>query len=53
MDFIELSRFEFVFVFVEVLGAESERAIMGSISVAENDRFRDGERKELGDKEGR
>jgi len=49
MDFIELRRFEFV----EPLAVESERDIMGSISVAEKDRFLEGERNEFGDNEGR
>jgi len=42
MDFMELRRFGC---------ADSETAGRGSISVAEKERFREGERKELGDKE--
>lgn len=51
MDFIELSRFEVVFEEGFVVG--SDKAVIASISVAEKERFLEGERKEFGDKEGR
>jgi len=45
---MELRRLELA---EEALGSEREER--GSISVAENDRFREGERKEFGEREGR
>lgn len=47
---MEERRLEFGFVCDEGSGREEGR---GSISVAEKERFRDGERKEFGDSEGR
>jgi len=47
---MELRRFGFADWTAE---AVSERECSGSRSVAEKERFREGERKELGDKEGR
>jgi hypothetical protein len=52
MDLIELRRFEFADGRLALL-LESEAGGRGSISRAENDRFRDGERKEFGERDGR